>query len=223
MKRLLVLLALAGIGGASACGDDDDKPAGESSHDAGTGLDASKPADDAAAAPDTSAPKGVQVENLGAKCKVNTECAGPAATCALTLGDGNLSVDLKDGYCTAMCTASSECGAGGGCPLAEVTAAIPIQLPFDLSAVVPIPSLCLDKCTKSASDCRDGYECKSVGDVIPAELKTGAAALLLLSPAFRTTYCIPPIEVELPAPVDASVPVDASTALKVVGGLDAGN
>lgn len=224
MKRLLILLALAGVGSAFACSkdttdegddDDDDTP----TQDAGT--DAARASDSAVRS--DSGPVVVKVENPGGKCTKDGDCTGAMATCETELGEAPDEVELKDGYCTAMCASPAECGSNGGCPFAEITGGI--SFGFDLSMLLPIPSYCLDKCTATESNaCRDGYECKSVYDFVPANIKQSFGAFLS-GPGWRTTYCMPPIEINFPMPglPDAGRPDAGGTGnTTAIGGMDAG-
>jgi len=190
MKRLLILLALAGVTTAAACGDDRDsktppvKPAPDPGQTPPAPLDAGGPA-----------ARPAQVLNPGAACdpKSTTDCMGPGAKCEteIMVGMGMQSTALPGGYCSAQCAASAECGAGGGCPSAEITALLPPA--FAGVAAGFLPSYCLDKCDAKASDCRTGYQCKSLSELVPPELAAGAGPILAGIPALKTTYCLPPV------------------------------
>jgi hypothetical protein len=215
MKRLLILLALAGLTTAVACGDDgDSKKPVEPTKDAGnpmsvvdTGVPAARPP---------------QVTNPGAACSKATDCTGASATCEteIMVGMGMQSTPLPGGYCTAQCAAATECGTGGGCPSAEITALLPPAFAGVASGF--LPSYCLDKCDAKASDCRTGYSCKSLIELVPPELAAGAGPLLAGIPALKTTYCLPPIS--LPDAGIARPPVVDAGGLRtgIDGGVDGG-
>jgi hypothetical protein len=222
MERFLILLTLTCVGSVFACsndntadeGDDDDDT---TSRDAST--DGASRAAEAGPKKDSAAALTAKVENAGAACKADKDCTGSQATCETSLGEGEDEVELKGGYCTAMCDSTAECGSGAGCPFIEISSGL--QLPIPASLFLPVPPYCLDKCdAKESSACRDGYTCKSIGDFVPAEYKTGIAAALFRSPAFMTTYCMPPIEINVPSMTpDAGRPDAGSTS---VAPLDAG-
>ena len=155
MKRLLILLALAGLATAAACGDDgeptkkpvDNKDAG-STPVVDTGVPAARP---------------VQIENPGAACTKGstTDCKGVGAICQSSIMVGQTAVPLEGGYCSAQCTSAAECSAGGGCPAAEITALIPPALAaFAGGLTALVPSNCLDKCAGPA-DCRVIPQCRT--------------------------------------------------------------
>lgn len=216
MKRLLILLALAGLTTAVACGDDaDSKKPAEPTKDAGD----TKPG-----AADTGVPaaRPPQVTNPGAACdpKNTGACMGPSATCQtdFTAGMGMQSTPLPGGYCTAQCAAATECGTEGGCPSAEISALIPPALAGLAGGF--LPSYCLDKCDAKASDCRTGYSCKSLSELVPPELAAGAGAIIAGIPALKTTYCLPPIALPVPDGGISRLPVVDAGGLR--GGLDGG-
>lgn len=232
MKRLLILFMLAGIGGSLACSkdttdetddsDDDDDDDDTSARDAGS--DAARTGDSAVRG-DSTTPVMIKVQNPGASCTGNRDCMGPMASCETSLGEGDNEVELEDGYCTAMCASSAECSSGGGCPFSEITAGIPM-VGFNIGALLVLPSYCLDKCTAGDDDaCRDGYDCKSVLDFVPADIKNGPFGGFLRGPAWTTTYCMPPVEIDFPSSgtPDAGRPDAGGTSVTAVdGGLDAG-
>jgi hypothetical protein len=221
MKRLLTLLSVAGLTAAVACGDDSGGGKPVSTPDAG--MDAgSKPVVDTGVGVVV---RPVQVENPGAACTAasTTDCKGAAPTCNENLMLGQQSIKLEGGYCSAQCTASAECSAGGGCPAAEITASLPEEL---VSLAGPalsglIPSSCLDKCDKAADVCRSGYECKTIAELIP-QMFSAFAGFLTSGPAFKQAYCLPPINIVLPdAGAFPGFPVDAGVRT-LDGGADGG-
>lgn len=219
MKRLLVLMALAGAGAAFACSDDGEAP-DMNGDDAGT---ADAAAQDSSMPLDSAVPRTVKVENVGGACALDAQCMGPEATCEVALGEGEDATALEGGYCTATCEVAEECGTSGGCPLAEI--AEDFAFPgLDIASLLPIPSYCLDKCdSKDAAACRTGYVCQSIADAVPEELRNSPLGLVLRGPAWRTTYCMPPIEFGEPEPEpDAGAPDAGTTNAALVGGLDSG-
>lgn len=211
MKNLLILLALAGLGTAVGCGDDE-----------GGGDDKTTPAKDAGTGtPDAKVarPQQIDTDKLGNECTVATEktaCTGAGGKCLEKLGSGMNTITFEDGYCTASCEASAECGSKGGCPVYDIIAA----LPPTLASIVPpslitsfIPSNCYEKC-ESKEDCRGDYTCSSIS-AAAQRLAPALAGQVPASPATMQTYCFPPVS--LP---DAGVPDAGSTT--VVGGIDAG-
>lgn len=208
MKRLLTLLALAGLSaGAFACGDDsgEDDPKPTPTNDAGT--------KDAAVV----RPQQIDSDSLGDKCTAATDCKGAGALeCLTELGDQ----ELEGGYCTAQCNAAAECGNGGACPVADI-AANPLfgQLAGLLGGL--LPQNCVLKCTADDAGGRGSCErsdhvCRSI---VPANLATGPAAGIVNGiPALKQTYCFPPIEIQLP---DGGAG-DAGARALIVNGLDAG-
>jgi hypothetical protein len=217
MKRLLILLALSGLTTAVACGDDsgDKKP-----------VETPKDAGDTKPAADTGVPgaRPAQVTNPGAACSPTstTDCMGPGAKCEteIMVGMGMQSTSLPGGYCSAQCAAATECGPGGGCPSAEITALLPPQFAGIASGF--LPSYCLDKCDAKASDCRTGYSCKSLSQLVPPELAAGPGGGIIAGiPALRTTYCLPPVN--LPDAGIARPPVvDAGSLRSLDAGVDGG-
>jgi hypothetical protein len=217
MKRLLILLALAGLTTAVACGDDsgDTKTTPEvKDSGAGTGIDAGP------AVPVREA----QITNVGAACdpKSTTDCKGPAnaATCEDTFGMGQMSVPLPGGYCTAQCNATAECGTNGGCPSADIQAGLS---PAIASIAAPllgfVPSQCLVKCDKAvATSCRTGYQCKTIAELVPAALASFAGAFTG-GPAFKVPYCVPPVNFDIP---DGGLGGTTTIPRTLDGGVDAG-
>jgi len=213
MKRLLILLALAGLGTAGGCGKEDDDD-NRRSVDAGLPDGATGAGDGSTARADGAVPLAVKINEVGAACTADSSCSPAGAKCATSVGD----TALQAGYCTATCSASAECGGSGGCPIGDVTSGLGIM--FDISAFLPIPSYCWKKCAPSDPNaCREGYSCKAALDIIPAEQRTGIIGLALNgNAALRVTYCLPPIQ--LPAPrVDGGTPDAGRTD---AGATDAG-
>jgi hypothetical protein len=225
MTRLLTLLAVAGLTAAVACGDDSgDKKGTTPTPDAGSSIDSgAKPVADTGTGV---VARPIQVENPGAACTTATkaDCKGPSATCNETIMVGQDNIKLPGGYCSAQCNATSECGTGGGCPAAEITASLPAAI-VDLAGPLLtglIPSSCLDKCDKTGPDvCRSGYECKTIGELIPSNL--GAIAGPLTSgAAFKVAYCLPPIDLTPPDAGRPALPVDSGVRSGLDGGADSG-
>lgn len=226
MKRLLTLAAVAGLTAAVACGDDSgDKKETTPTADAGTGIDSgAKPVADTGTGV---VARPVQVDKPGAACTTataKTDCTGPSATCNESIMVGQDNIKLPGGYCSAQCNATSECGTGGGCPAAEITASLPAAI-VDLAGPLLtgiIPSNCLDKCDKNGPDtCRTGYECKTIGELVPPNL--GAIAGPLTSgAAFRVSYCLPPINLAQPDAGRPAAPVDSGVRTGLDGGADSG-
>ena len=221
MKRLLTLLAVAGLTTAAvACGDDSgDKPTPTPpAPDAGIDAGAPNPVVDTGTAVVV---RPVQVMNPGAACTAATAataCTGAAATCNENIMVGMQSVKLEGGYCSAQCNTSAECGAGGGCPAVEIMEALPPELlAFAGGQEGLIPSSCLDKCDKAADGCRTGYECKSIAELLPQMIR-GLTAFLPGN-ALKQPYCLPPINIALP---DAGAPPLGPVDGGVRGGLDGG-
>jgi hypothetical protein len=108
--------------------------------DAPTSIDAPMSID--APTPRVDAPPG----DLGSACRGDRDCApvsGRPAICAMRVS----TIDLPGGYCTAMCTASAECGRDGVC----------------VRPILAGPGYCMRRCT-SARECRtaEGYACRMV-------------------------------------------------------------
>lgn len=229
MKRLLILLALTGAATGLACGKDDgdDDSAGDDDDDDAPNQDASTtPRNDAGTRNDSgSAPATVKIENVGAACKEDKDCKGPMANCETEITSGGDPVPLEGGYCTANCTSSVECGNEGLCTLTELT--MGFMLPgFDVTGGL-LPSYCLAKCD-AQNDCRGGYDCRSIGDLVPAQYKQGLTAVIFSGAAWRQTYCIPPIELDLPdlptnpRPDAGAADAGSMSMTRLDGGLDAG-
>lgn len=199
MKRILTLcvLILAGVGCDDGDGSRDADHDGEGSKDAASGtLDGGAP-DDAQVEMDGAADLAVRVENTGGACGMSSDCQGTSAACLTSLGTANLRFDLPGGYCTASCTAHAQCAANGGCPLAEI--ARDPTFSFDISSTVGVPSVCLDRCnSKDATPCRTGYVCQNLRELVPEAIRMSPVNLLLVGPNFTDTFCIPPVEIDLP-------------------------
>ncbi|HVZ32693.1 MAG TPA: hypothetical protein VG963_09725 [Polyangiaceae bacterium] len=212
MNRLLILLALAGVGTAMACGDDGDDDSSSTqdagNHDAATVNDAGQVS------------RGTQIDNVGAECTSNSDCKGKGT---IMCYNNFLGTDYPGGYCSAACMADDECGTNGACPVAQLNT-LPLVGTFVAGL---LPENCLLKCDKSQSSaCRTGYNCQSLDDAL------GAAASLIggFLPANLTSqpYCLPPVNITIPDggfvfPLpDAGVSHDAGVTSGVNGGLDAG-
>jgi hypothetical protein len=199
MKRFLTLCVF--VGASFGCGDD----TRDVDHQSGGSNDATATAPDAGASGDAQVEMdaatdlAVRVENSGGACEQSSDCQGASAACLTSLGTANLRFDLPGGYCTANCTAHAQCAAGGGCPLAEI--ARDPRFPVDISSTVGVPSVCLDRCnSKDASPCRAGYVCQNLRELVPDAIRMSPVNLLLIGPNFTDTFCIPPVEIDLPRP-----------------------
>jgi hypothetical protein len=105
----------------------------------------------------------VKVTNVGSACEqLEHRCDGPLAQCMEISLSGAF---YQNGYCTADCRSSAECGPGGECPVGESMRAAPSY---------PIRSTWARKCFKScdptvASSCRSGYACMSLAEAYLAD------------------------------------------------------
>jgi len=216
MKRILTLCSLfsviSGCGGGSRDDDHQNGPA----EDAAAALDAGAAGD---ARIDGAADNvSVRVENVGAACTADFDCRGAGAMCMVTLGQSSLRFGLPGGYCTAPCMRHAECSPGGGCPLGEI-ARDPV-LAIDITSIVQVPSVCLDRCVASdPSACRTGYVCRSLRDLVPANIRMSPVSALLIGPNFTDTFCIPPVEISLPSS-DGGVNGDGGPSITA---MDAGS
>jgi hypothetical protein len=208
MKRLLILLALAGLGTAIGCGDDEpaknDTNNGNTQNDAGRTVDAGNPG------------RGVQIQNVGAACSTNATCEGASATCETEFGEDEMKIELAGGYCTASCTVPAECGEGGGCPAGEIGASLG---PLGGLLTGIIPSYCLDKCDSNvANACRTGYSCRSFAEVAAQIPMYGQLAAGVLGAPGAVKYCLPPITIPT---FDGGLPRTAPVT-GLDGGVDSG-
>ncbi|MDB4971750.1 MAG: hypothetical protein JWN48_91 [Myxococcaceae bacterium] len=208
MKKLLILAALAGFG-AGACGDDSgDKPSTPSTtSDAGS--------KDAAVA----RPQQIETGKVGLACTTNTakaDCGnGPGTTCVTTQGQGDMSLTFPGGYCSATCEATSECGAGAACPVADIIAKLPaafagVVTPATLTGL-GLPSNCLQKCA-AATECRSGYSCASLASAAGSQVPATVSGFL-----GTDTFCLPPITAR-----DGGVARVDAGATTTLGGMDGG-
>lgn len=203
MKRFLMALALAGamIGCGDDDGDDDVDPGDGGPGEGGIrndgGLDGSLDARvDAEAGTSPEGGAAARINNPGAACTSATAstCTGTNAVCSPTIGFA--AAAPGGGWCTAMCTATAQCGAEGTCPVGDLlgnaaTGAL-VRAGF-AEAGVPGPILdmasqCMDKCAAagSMSDCRAGYRCTTLATEIPSLMPAAAIA-----PSVNTPICVP--------------------------------
>ena len=155
------LLFIAGSLGLAACGDTDPAlPVGDPGHGADAGAFS------------------IQVTNVGTACSGDAGCDGPGAHC---MAVSSTNTKYPDGYCTADCAATEECGPGAVCPVGDAIAADPGFAPS-----ATWPHTCYRRCSVDGSapgGCRSGYVCRSLSDAygmkepIPAPM--------------RETICIP--------------------------------
>jgi hypothetical protein len=206
MKRLLTLLALAGLSAAAgACGDDSGDDDGDKGKTDASVKDAAAPR-----------PQQIDTDSLGDACKSATDCKGAGQVeCLEDLGG---QVDIPGGYCTAACTTDAECGPQGFCPAAALSAFGGGSLGgIDLGAI--IPQNCVLKCTKSndaGGGCaRSDQVCGALADALPPAFKALAAAF----PAATMPFCFAPVD--LSQFTDGGLP-DAGALSGLLGGLDAG-
>jgi hypothetical protein len=215
MKRVFALLAIAGLSAAvGACSDDD---GGDDDKDTpkDAGPDASKDA-----GKDASGPRGQQIatESLGDACGATSDCSGAGTLqCLKAL---QTVPTVPGGFCTAECTATSECGSGGACPTGDALAhpaiaGMSAEVKAGLTAL--LPPICLQKCTvgdaggKGTCD-RAGYVCASIITILPpgpAQQQFGGLSGLVQT--FKDTYCLP-----------GGAPTDAGTSALILGGIDSG-
>jgi hypothetical protein len=206
MKRLLTLLALAGLSaGAAACGDD--------SGDEGTPTpDTSKDAGKADSAIVSRGPQ-INEDSLGDSCKSMSDCKGAGELQCLTeLG----MQELPGGYCTAQCNTDAECGNNGACPAASL-ASNPVVSQFAGLLSGLIPQQCILKCTPAAaggSGCSNPeHVCRSFIEGLGSQ----AAVIGNLIPVAKQTFCFPPIML----PTGDGGVGDAGATAPIVG-LDSG-
>jgi hypothetical protein len=160
MKRILVLLALAGL--AIGCGDDDGgdddddkKPATDGGMDAGDSA-VPKPDSGAEAGP----PPVIKVSNVLAACASASTCTGTAPLCQ-SISVFSATRHPGTGACTAECTQDSECGNMGACPLGE---AIKTFGSFPgVKERLGQAGYCSKSCTLgTATSCPTGYACVTI-------------------------------------------------------------
>jgi hypothetical protein len=105
----------------------------------------------------------VKVLNAGTACSLFSQsCEGSAAECLEISYSGAF---YPNGYCTADCKQSDECGPDAVCPVAEAERA---------KRAYKFRSTWARKCFKSCSPgdanaCRSGYACMSLAEVYQAE------------------------------------------------------
>jgi hypothetical protein len=221
MKRLLTLLALAGLSAAAgACGDD----SGDDGDDKG------EPKNDASVKDSAVPVRPKQIDNLAAKCTADTDCQGVGSVeCLKDLGG---MTELPGGYCTAQCNYSSECGDKGACPVAEIIASPTIAAalqafggPAALQGI--LPQNCIETCTVGDAGGRGtcsqpDHNCGNLTDALAAGGGAGGAlgglsGLLGNIAALKLSYCFPEIDLG-----DAGLPRRDGGAALIVNGLDAG-
>lgn len=219
MRKLLTLLALAGLSAAVACGDD----SGSEDESTGDKDSTNNNKTDGGAKDSTVPPRDQQIDSdsLGAACTKDTDCKGAGSlTCVTNLG---MMFELEGGYCTAQCTADSECGANGACPVAGL-AQIPVIGPIIASAGI-IPSNCFKTCDpKVANSCgREGFECRSLLDGLASNPQAAPFITQLQAfPGLDKPYCVPPLP-EIDGGFPFPLPDAGFSFLPLqVSGLDAG-
>ncbi|HEX5660121.1 MAG TPA: hypothetical protein VFX59_23155 [Polyangiales bacterium] len=224
MKRLLTLLALAGLSAAAgACGDD----SGDDGDDKG------EVKTDAAVKADAKVIRPTQIDNLAATCEANGDCKGVGAVECLTEFGSEMfggTQELEGGYCTAACNDTLECGANGACPVADLVSNPQIATILNLFGGTEalsgiIPQNCIATCTVGDAGgqgtcARADHLCRKL--IPDGEAAAGAppalAGALAGLPGLQKTYCLPEIDIQLG---DAGIRRDGGAALRV-SGLDAG-
>jgi hypothetical protein len=224
MKRLLILLALAGFTVACGKDDKDDNSPAANPDDDDDGKTGDKDAGPGKG--DASQQQGsgkVLVSNAGEECTSASDCSGDKAECKneFTLGSpllgGATKTPLEGGYCTATCVAHAECGDDGRCLPAEIVEASGGTVTPQLLSLGGIPLNCLKTCDDESA-CRDGYECEALTSLLPEMFRSFAGAI------GNTKYCLPPINLPIPM-LDGGVPTGDGGSDPVVtsdGGTDAG-
>ena len=105
----------------------------------------------------------VKLTNVGTACEhLEHVCEGPLAQCMEISLSGAF---YQNGYCTADCRNSAECGPGGECPVGESQRVAPSY---------PFRSTWARKCFKSCDpaavgSCRAGYACMSLAEAYLAD------------------------------------------------------
>lgn len=164
MRRVLIfaVAAFASVG-VVGCGDDADP--------------ALPPVMDPGLAPDAGA-FSIQVTNVGTACSADAGCQGPGARCMNVSSTGTR---YPDGYCTASCAASEECGPGALCPVGDA-----VTLDPQFEARSTWPRTCYRRCSVDGAmfgGCRSGYVCRSLSDAYRLDATAPAP--------MRETICIP--------------------------------
>lgn len=230
MKRLLILLALAGLGATACSSDTTDPTPTNTKADASTGPTTTATVDSGTPAIVVPPSRGVQISNLAAECVDDSACKGAGAVkCLHDLGMLAPGRNIPGGYCTAECKVDDECGAGGSCPIADVSRnpmiATLLQNFGGLSLTTLIPSQCYATCSKTAAQpcARADQSCTSILDMMNAQGGSmngfSIAGLLGQFPEAKQTFCFPPIEVPVR---DAGVATGDAGAPAVVRGIDGG-
>lgn len=204
MKRLLTLVALAGLSvAAGACGDD-------------SGDDGETPAATKDAGTDAVVSRGPQInaDSLGDECTSAANCSGAGdLMCLQTIG---MDTEIPGGYCTAQCNSDAECGPNGFCPAAAIASIPGAGALAGLTAGL-IPQNCVLKCTKTndaGGGCaRTDQNCSALIDGIPAAFRQLAQGF----PAATTPFCFPPVMLPIP---DGGLGDGGAAA--ILGGLDSG-
>lgn len=187
MRKWLTLIALAG--GLLACSDEQPVELGEQSEAEAEAeaLPQITSTEDAGVPQFQIFGGSAKVSNVGAACTADSECKGSAPRCITSIP--LINTPLQGGKCTASCARDSECGAKGGCPLAQIANLAKTFLP-DAGALVGGLSICLPKCTTDA-DCSPDLPCQT--------LPIPSIPFLLTAPTSK--FCLPP----LPKVVDGGI------------------
>lgn len=165
MQRVLIFAVAATVGvGAAGCGDDDAGAATPPAVSPGFNADAGA--------------LSIQVTNVGTLCSADEGCTGPGARCMQVSSTGTR---YPDGYCTASCEASEECGPGALCPVGDALSRDP-----QFEARQTWPHTCYRRCSVDGSafgGCRSGYVCRSLAEAYRLDGEVPAP--------MRETICIP--------------------------------
>lgn len=194
MKRLLMVLALAGF--AVACGDDDEGTKSDSGLPDGGKTDGGTPGIDGGgdAGRDGGGDGGVdggnaKVLKAGIACETSniaTTCGGSAPICSTKLFSAANAPAVPGNYCTAACTTvAGECG-DGTCVLGQF-----IGVSTELQAQFGTAAYCHQPCATvgSPTGCRQGFVCQSVKAL--ADARDAGSALLDMQTFARTGFCFP--------------------------------